>query len=157
MIDQEIQVRPAAAEEWDEAMQLVLRTFTEFDAPDYAEEGIANFYNFVTDAELHRLFMAGEYQLYVALYEGKIRGIISLREKKHISLLFVEGRYHRNGIGKSLISYARARAVKEKKTESITVNASPYAVGFYQKQGFCKLGEEMTADGIRFTPMKMIL
>ena len=156
MSDQEIEVRPAAAQEWDEAMQLVLRTFTEFDAPDYSEEGIANFHKFITDAELRRLFMTGEYQLYVALYEGKILGIISLREKKHISLLFVEGRYHRSGIGKLLISYARARAVKEKQ-ECITVNASPYAVGFYLKQGFGRLGEEMTADGIRFTPMKMIL
>lgn len=157
MSDQKLEVRPAAAEEWDEAMQLVLRTFTEFDAPDYSREGIANFHRFVADAELRRLFMTGEYQLFVATFEGKIRGIISLRENKHISLLFVEGSYHRKGIGKSLISYVRARTAKEKKTECITVNASPYAVGFYQKQGFCKLGEEMTADGIRFTPMKMIL
>ena len=157
MNDQEVEVRPAAAEEWNEAMELVLRTFAKYDAPDYAEEGVANFHRFVTDTELRRLFMTGEYQLFVAIYEGKIRGIISLREKKHISLLFVEGSYHRKGIGKSLISYARARAAEEKKMECITVNASPYAVGFYQKQGFCKLGEEMTADGIRFTPMKMIL
>ena len=51
MSDQKLEVRPAAAEEWDEAMQLVLRTFTEFDAPDYSREGIANFHRFVADAE----------------------------------------------------------------------------------------------------------
>ena len=74
MSDQKLEVRPAAAEEWDEAMQLVLRTFTEFDAPDYSREGIANFHRFVADAELRRLFMTGEYQLFVATFEGEDQG-----------------------------------------------------------------------------------
>ena len=35
----------------------------------------------------------------------------------------------------------------------ITVNAAPYAVGFYHKIGFIDLEKEKTTDGIRYTPM----
>lgn len=40
------------------------------------------------------------------------------------------------------------------KIRAITVNASPYAVGFYEKNGFTALDKEQEADGIRFTPMR---
>ena len=39
----------------------------------------------------------------------------------------------------------------------VTVNASPYAVGFYHKIGFMDVSEEIEKDGIRFTPMRMEL
>ena len=38
---------------------------------------------------------------------------------------------------------------------AVTVNSSPYAVGFYKKLGFVPLGPEKQADGIRFTPMRL--
>ena len=41
------------------------------------------------------------------------------------------------------------------KIRAITVNASPYAVGFYEKNGFTALDKEQEADGIRFTPMSL--
>ena len=40
------------------------------------------------------------------------------------------------------------------KIRAITVNASPYAVGFYEKNGFVTLDKEQKTDGIRFTPMR---
>ena len=38
----------------------------------------------------------------------------------------------------------------------MTVNAAPYALGFYHKLGFQDTGMEETNDGIRFTPMKRV-
>jgi hypothetical protein len=35
----------------------------------------------------------------------------------------------------------------------ITVNSSPYGLGFYKKLGFVPTEEEKTINGIRFTPM----
>ena len=43
------------------------------------------------------------------------------------------------------------------KIRAVTVNASPYAVGFYEKNGFVALNKEQKADGIRFTPMRKAL
>ena len=43
------------------------------------------------------------------------------------------------------------------KIRAVTVNASPYAVGFYEKSGFVPLDKEQKANGIRFTPMRKMI
>lgn len=136
-------------------MKLAWNTFARFDAPDYSREGIDNFRNFVTDETLHQMFLAGHYQLFVAVMDGNYLGMLSLREKKHISLLFVDGDCHGNGIGKALVKFVAGYAATEEGIDMLTVNASPYAVGFYHKMGFTDLRGETEADGIRFTPMEL--
>jgi predicted GNAT family N-acyltransferase len=37
----------------------------------------------------------------------------------------------------------------------LTVNAAPYAVGFYHKIGFVDTGTEQLSDGIYYTPMEI--
>ncbi len=138
-------------------MKLAWDTFGKFDAPDYSQEGITNFYNFVHDDLLRKMFIAGHYQLFVAMDGEKCVGMISLREKKHISLLFVDADYHGNGVGSALIKYVSKYGVEEEGIDRLTVNAAPYAVGFYHKRGFRDLGPETVADGIRFTPMEIKL
>ena len=61
-------VRCAYNSDWEGAMKLAWETFVKFDAPDYSVEGIGNFRNFVTDENLHKMFVAGHYQLFVAVY-----------------------------------------------------------------------------------------
>ena len=62
-----IMVRSAYHSDWDGAMKLAWDTFTRFDAPDYSSEGIANFHMFVNDETLRKMFIAGHYQLFVAI------------------------------------------------------------------------------------------
>ena len=68
-------------------------------------EGVKNFENFITDSTLYRMFIMGAYQMFVAVADGGIVGMITLRDSQHISLLFVDERYHRQGIGRALLSY----------------------------------------------------
>ena len=150
-------VRCAYNSDWDGAMKLAWKTFARFDAPDYSAEGISNFRNFVTDKNLHKMFVAGHYQLFVAIDGGKYVGMLSLREKKHISLLFVDEQYHHNGVGSALIKFVSKYAKEEEGLSCLTVNSSPYAVDFYRTRGFKDLGPETEADGIRFTPMELKL
>ncbi len=152
-----IMVRCAYNSDWDGAMKLAWDTFVSFDAPDYSQEGITNFYNFVHDDMLRKMFVAGQYQLFVAVDEGKYVGMLSLREKKHISLLFVDENYHRNGVASALLKFVSIYALTEEGVDRLTVNSSPYAVGFYHKKGFRDTQSETVADGIRFTPMELLL
>ena len=152
-----IMVRCAYNSDWDGAMKLAWDTFVSFDAPDYSPEGIKNFYNFVHDDMLRKMFVAGHYQLFVAVDEGRCVGMLSLREKKHISLLFVDENYHRNGIASALLRFVSRYALAEEGVDRLTVNASPYAIGFYHKKGFRDVQPETVADGIRFTPMELTL
>ena len=97
------QIRSAYQDEWDDAMALAWKTFLQFEADCYTPEGIRNFEDFITDTTLHRMYVMGTYQMFVALDGKKIVGMITLRNKSHISLLFEDGRYNSQGIGRPLV------------------------------------------------------
>ena len=96
-------VRPACTDEWEAAMELCWRTFLKFEAPVYAEEGKENFLKFISGNELYRMFLDGNYRVWVAVSNGKPVGVGSLRAGNHISLLFVDEKWHRRGIGTALV------------------------------------------------------
>lgn len=150
-------VRPLYADEYQDAMGLAWKTFLRFEADEYSPQGVESFQNFITNETLKKLFDTGQYPIFVAVYRGEIVGMLSLRCKTHISLLFVDEHYHYKGVGKNLMEYACTYIQKELCEFKVTVNASPYAVGFYHKMGFVDTEKEKEEDGIRFTPMSLIL
>ncbi|MGN0132083.1 MAG: GNAT family N-acetyltransferase [Lachnospiraceae bacterium] len=150
-----ILVRPITMEEWENAMGLAWKTFLKFEAKDYDQTGIDHFQDFITDQMLRKMFLKGEYILYGAFFRGQLVGMISLRNKEHISLLFVDEEYHYLGIGRKLI-YALRELEKKMGGYRLTVHSSPYAVGFYHKIGFVDTDIEQKKDGIRYTPMSWI-
>lgn len=147
------EIRFADREEWEEAMGLAWRTFLEFEGGVYPPEGIRNFEDFITDSGLKRMFVMGAYQMLAAFSDGKMIGMISLRNETHISLLFVDRYYHRRGIGRALIQALIKYVKGEMGQKKLTVNASPYGVEFYHRLGFQDAGPEKQQDGIIFTPM----
>ncbi len=154
---EEVAYRAAYRSEWDICMDLAWRTFLKYEAPEYSEEGINNFKAFVSDDVLKNMFHNGAYQLFVAVRDGVIIGIISLRDNNHISLLFVDSKYHRQGVGRGLINKLAEYLYTEMGQTSMTVNAAPYAVEFYHKVGFEDTGKEQESAGIRFTPMVLYI
>lgn len=151
------EIRWARAEEWEPAMAMVWKTFMRFDASDYTVEGIRNFHEFIRGAQLYHSFLEGNYQMMVALEQQKIVGMISVRNRNHISLLFVDEKYHKNGIGRELIHAMCKYLKKEVGTDFLTVRAAPYAKQFYLKLGFFCISIEQEIAGIRTTLMKKML
>ena len=141
-------------QEWDDAMKLAWDTFLIYEAPDYSVRGVHNFRNFVRDPLLKKMFTYGEYIAIGAFSDRRMVGIIGVRNTNHISLLFVDRDYHRNGIASSLIG-RYVRDAKKKGITYVTVNSSPYAVDFYHKIGFINITDEVEKDGIKFTPMRL--
>ena len=148
------EIRFACQNEWEEAMGLAWKTFLEFETNDYPLEGIRSFEDFITDSGLKRMFDMGKYQMMVAFDQGKMIGMITLRNEMHISLLFVDERYHRHGIGRALIQKMADYVKSELGKSRLNVNSSPYGVGFYHRVGFRDLGPEKQQDGIIYTPME---
>lgn len=151
------QIRSAYREDWEEAMSLAWRTFLQFEADVYSPEGVKNFENFITDSTLYRMFVMGAYQMFVALDGEKIIGMLTLRDMTHISLLFVDEKYHRQGIGRALMRYLENYLLTELQVSHVTVNSSPYGVDFYHRLGFRDLRPEQKRDGIIYTPMEFVL
>ena len=155
--DARIIIRKALPADWDGAMELAFRVFLKYEAMEYGPEGIRNFARFVTDEDLKKMFLLGEYLLFVAVENDKIVGMISLRSGNHISLLFVAQEYHRRGIGTKLLKHLQEYMLCNTGYEKLTVFAAPYGIPFYNRVGFVAVGEETRKDGIIYTPMEFYL
>lgn len=151
------EIRTAHRDEWEDAMALAWRTFLQFEANDYPPEGVENFERFVTDSTIHRMFIIGSYHLFVAYAGTTLVGMITLRDASHISLLFVDEKYHRQGIGRALVQYVKSYLASGSRVSRLTVNASPYGVEFYHKLGFRDVRPQEQKDGIIYTPMEFVL
>jgi GNAT superfamily N-acetyltransferase len=91
----------------------------------------------------------------VALCNDELVGMIELRGTDHLSMLFVDDRFHRRGIARALLEGAIQRlAGPGAELSNIEVNSSRYAIPIYRRLGFEISGPEQTVNGITFTPMR---
>ena len=134
-------------------MNMVWETFLKYEGNDYTEAGIESFREFITDEGLYESFLRGKYQVMVALDDGKIIGMASVRNYNHLSLLFVDENYHRKGVGRALMD-EMCRYLKEQGEKYMSLKASPYALKFYKKLGFRAVKPEEEYSGIRVTAME---
>lgn len=141
-----MEIKKVLQSEKTNAMHLVWNVFLEFEAPDYVDEGINTFHDFINNEEsINGLKIYGAYE------KGNLVGITATRNNgNHIALFFVHGKYHRQGIGRELFE----AVLKNSTSKIITVNSSPYAIEIYHKLGFIDSDIEQTKEGMRFTPMK---
>lgn len=150
------EIRWARKEEWMPAMKMIWKTFIKFEGKDYTEEGIRNFFEFITDDDLHNAFLNGDYQMMVALDGMRVIGAGSIRSCNHLSLLFVDEEYHHMGIGASLMKKLCDYLKTEAGEQYMSLKAAPYAVNFYRKLGFRAVAPEEQYSGIRVTPMEKV-
>lgn len=142
-----LSVRHLTEQETPAALSLAWRVFKEFEAPDYSEAGVEEFNKALHDEE----YLSG-LRYFGAFDREKLVGMLTVREERgHICFFFVDGRYHRLGLGTRLFDCLKAEVPKN----SYTVNSSPYGLPFYKFLGFQATDSEQTVNGIRFTPMKI--
>ena len=104
-------------EEMNLAIDLVWKVFLEYEAPDYTEEGIQEFRKAIYDtAWIEARDFYGAYD-----ENNKLVGVIATKDITHIALFFVDGKYHKQGIGRKL--YDKIKSINDK--GFFTVNSSP--------------------------------
>ncbi|MGN1121960.1 MAG: GNAT family N-acetyltransferase, partial [Eubacteriales bacterium] len=67
-----------------------------------------------------------------------------------IALFFVNGHYHRKGIGRQLFQ----ACMNENTSDKITVHSSLYAADVYRKLGFTDTGSCTIENGMQYIPME---
>ena len=127
------------------ACDLVWQVFCRFEAPEYSQEGIAEFQKTLQNMEALR-----HMPFYGAFHAGELVGVLAMRKPQHISLFFVKEAWHRQGVGRGRFDAMRQDYVDQ----SFTVNSSPYAVEVYRHLGFTPTDTEQLTNGIRYTPMR---
>ena len=139
------QIRRLSEYEIPAALDLAWKVFSEYESPDYSTEGTEEFRKCLHDEK----YLYG-IDYYGAFDSSKLIGLIGIRSKmEHICFFFVDGQYHRKGVGTKMFDHL----LENYKGNIITVNSSPYGLGFYKKKGFVPTEEEKTINGIRFTLM----
>lgn len=152
------QFRKLDKKEFHEASELVWNVFSEFEAPEYSNEGILTFKEFINPNKLYKNSKNGLMSFWGCFDKQKLIGIIASREVYHISLLFVKKEYQHKGIARKLFSKLKIEITENNlNNEFITVNSSPFAVKIYERFGFVSIDKEMLQDGLRFIPMKYVL
>lgn len=153
-------IRRINENEVDEALDLALDVFMEFEAPEYKPEGVETFRQAIIEGKKPDSdCKKGLCPMYAAFDAGKMIGITRMRKTKtHINLMFVRKEYHRQGVATALFRFLLEDIREENPSlKEITLNSSPYGKDFYLRIGFIPLSEEQEQDGIRFTPMKYIV
>ena len=144
-----MEIRQLLNKEKDEALLFAKKVYIESRDESYSEQGIETFCNFVDNKKITKSF-----KVYGAFEDNILKGVIATdRRKRHINLFFVDKSSQGKGIGKELMNIV----VNNNENSYITVNSSRYAVPIYEKLGFVKMEEEKEQDGLKFTPMKLIL
>lgn len=152
-----IHYREAQLADVESISNLVVRVFDKFVGPGYSPDGQSIFRSYVQPDALQKRVSTGFSFIFVAIHDKEIAGVIEVKKVNHISVLFVDDRYHNMGIATRLISMAIERASNDNSITEMTVNSSPYAVDIYKKLGFLQIDQEKEKDGIRHTPMKKYL
>lgn len=140
-------IREIKDSELEYALKLVWEVFLKFEAVDFTEEGIKEFRDSIDNPEF-----IGKMEFFGAFVDEELIGVISTRDKHHISLLFIKEEFHKQGIGKALYEFVSSKNLDN----FMTVNSSLYAKGFYERLGFTCVAREQCKNGIRYYPMEKV-
>ena len=145
-------IREMQEKDLEAVSAICMDSFSGSVADTLSGEGVATFSKIVsTDALLGR--MQGDSRILVAECNGRIEGVIELKEGRHVGMLFVEPGSQKKGIGTKLLSSALSYA----KADKITVRASLSAVPVYEKYGFECKGSIAESAGLVYQPMEIEL
>ncbi|MBQ7991060.1 MAG: GNAT family N-acetyltransferase [Oscillospiraceae bacterium] len=133
------------------ALRLALRVFLEFDAPLFPREGLESFRAYIYSGTIEDAVSDGTACIFAA-YDTQITGMMGVTSEGHIFLAFVDGAYQNKGVGTALLKAAEQMLPGIR----LTVNAAPPGYPFYRRHGFVPTSEEITKDGLTFTPMEKL-
>ena len=82
-----------------QVIDLVNSTFNEFVAPEYSDEGIAEFSKYANSEALAERSLSNHFTM-IAKQNHNPVGIIEIRDYNHVSMLFVRKHFQNMGVGK---------------------------------------------------------
>lgn len=153
----EVLISKVNVNDLERAFILIWNVFLEFDAPDYSQEGMETFRkNFIDNEDFKNSFKDGRQTMYGAFFNDILVGVVSVSINNHVSCVFVDKKYHRNGIATMLFKHMILE-LKERQVKKILLNASPFAIPFYHAIGFEVIDNQQDYHGILYTPMELNL
>ena len=136
-----------------EAISVIcMNSFLKSVADTLSDEGVSTFSKIASsDSFLNR--MKEDNLILVAENGEEIKGVIELKEGRHVAMLFIDHEHQKKGIGRKLILSALAHA----RCSTVTVSASLSSIPAYSKFGFMCKGDIGESAGLVYQPMEIEL
>ena len=119
----------------------------------FSEEGQQNLLGSMEPGAIEGLFHAG-HRYHVAELEGRVVGVVGVRDNSHVHHLFVAEDHQRCGLARELWKVARDTCLAAGNSGRFTVFSSTYALGVYRAFGFVESGPSEIKDEVIATPME---
>jgi len=165
-----IRIRKYQKKDLIECARISKETFYEFASEEEKNSKPAqeymDAYDTKKDIDAVRKMMEMSKMFFVAEVNNKIIGLVRggfefangkiIKDIGRVRGLYVNGRYHKKGIGRMLMKRFEKEAI-EKGFRQIKIRASFYAIPFYQKVGYKKSTGVRNMGGLDVYPMRKYL
>jgi len=136
-----------------EAVSIIcLDSFLKSVAGTLSDDGISTFSR-IAASDSFRNRMKEDNVILVAENDKGVKGVIELKEGRHIAMLFIDPEHQKKGIGRKLLLSVLAHA----RCSTVTVSASLSSVPAYRKFGFKCMGDIGESAGLVYQPMAIEL
>ena len=151
-------IQRVPCEQVSTVMELVWRTYLRYEAPDDDPHGPQTFREKIIDNKTYLAdCLSGVNRMWGAYTQEetpRLAAVMVMKGESHISLVYTDGAFHRQGAASALFARLIADVKKENPdVKELTLNASAFGKPFYLRMGFTIAGQERVNRGIRTTPM----
>jgi predicted GNAT family N-acyltransferase len=138
-----------------EIHRLIKRVYDEYVSCDYSDDGNEFFYNWIAPEKIAER-QTERVNIFTAMADTELAGMIEIRENKYVSLLFVDKQYQGKGIARQLFEKAVENCIQYNPgLDKFYVHASPYSIPIYKSMGFKENGTMQEENGIKYLPMEI--
>ena len=148
-----MQIRPLDPADLPACARLLRAAAIEFIVHESPPEGACTFLR-ENDEDGIRGYVAAGHVYHVAQDGGEIAGFIAIRNNSHVFHLFIDKRWHRQGLARRLWEVARTATLARRGSGVFTVNSSNHAVPVYAALGFVRTAPTQCVKGLYFNPMR---
>lgn len=153
-VNQALRIRPAAPEDAPGISALVL-SLAPFFTLDPEGRGAEAFLRTLHAESVAQRLTTASFTTWVAVADGEgaagpMAGVVVVRGGSHLFHLFVAESFQGQGCARRLWLHALSHLGPRTR---VTVNATPFARGFYERMGFVATGPARQTAGIAFVPM----
>ena len=149
-----LDIRVATSDDAESISDLISELSRKHIAHEFTAEGETALMASMSPAAIDKYIDTG-YQYHIAEMDGRIVGVVAVRDNSHIYHLFVAEDYQRQGIASKLWQEAKDLCFSNGNPGQFSVSSSKYAVPVYRKLGFRVESEPQERDGVIFVPMKL--
>lgn len=116
--------------------------------------GAESFLETISEAAIESYIRDPNFHYLIGFLDGKLAGVVAIRDNKHLYHLFVSPPYQGRGLARTLWNAAMGKAIQHGNPGEFTVNSTPYAEAVYTAFGFEPTGSKIETKGIAFVPMR---